>query len=85
MHRAMSCTQGLNASWVTHDMVAASRPSERLIATHNIVQQLHDKGITCVFNLQKENEHADCGDGLTPDGGKWSYDPQTLVRLRRRS
>eukprot|EP00041_Stephanoeca_diplocostata_P035372 m.1246448 g.1246448 ORF g.1246448 m.1246448 type:complete len:981 (-) comp24686_c0_seq10:422-3364(-) len=74
-----SAITGLNASWVTHTMVASSRPSERLIATHNIITQLHAKGISCVFNLQKESEHADCGDGLTPDGGKWSYDPQTFV------
>lgn len=72
----VSAIDGLNASWVTHNIIASTRPSERLIRTHNIISQFRSSGITAVFNLQQAGEHADCGDGVID--GKWSYKPQTF-------
>lgn len=72
-----SAIGGLNASWVTHNCIACSRPSKRLIEMYDIRAQFKDKGITCVYNLQTAGEHADCGDGNID--GRWAYDPQMLV------
>jgi hypothetical protein len=63
--------KGLHASWVTHSVVASSRPSDRLIEEHDIIPQLKKAGITAIFNVQQENEHAHCGDGVID--GQFSY------------
>jgi hypothetical protein len=44
---------------------------------YDIVSQFKQHRVTCVYNLQKPGEHADCGDGILDCG--WSYDPRELV------
>jgi len=72
-----TAVKGLHASWVTHTILASSRPSDRLIAEHGIVQQLAADGVTAIFNLQQSGEHKHCGDGLVDD--HFSYTPERLV------
>ena len=44
---------------------------------HDILAQLKDAGITAIFNLQQENEHAHCGDGNID--GQFSYSPEKFL------
>lgn len=64
---------GLDASWVTHSLIASTRPSDRLIDDYGILDQFERFGVSSIFNLQQAGEHADCGDGNVD--GKWSYSP----------
>lgn len=72
-----SAIDGLNASWVTHNCIACTRPSTRLIEKYDIIAQFMKHGVTCVYNLQSPDEHADCGDGNIDN--QWSYDPEAFI------
>ena len=72
-----TAVKGLHASWVTHTILASSRPSDRLIAEHGIITQLTASGVTAIFNLQQSGEHKHCGDGLVDN--HFSYTPERFV------
>ena len=73
----MLMTSGLDASWVTHSLIASTRPSDRLIEKYEMLDQFERVGVTSIFNLQQAGEHADCGDGNVD--GKWSYSPAKVI------
>ena len=75
---------GLHSSWVTDDMIAMQRPSERLIKEYNIIQSYKEfynykfsLNIGAIFNLQEPGEHAKCGDGVLKESG-FHYLPETF-------
>lgn len=65
---------GVHSNWITNNIVAMQRLSERIIAAHNVYAQLKEKNIMTVLNLQEPGEHASCGDGLVGHCG-FSYFP----------
>lgn len=48
--------EGLNSNWITPNILAMQRPSERLIKEFNIYQQFKDQNIKAVLNLQEPGE-----------------------------
>mmetsp|Transcript_2771 Transcript_2771/g.2927 ORF Transcript_2771/g.2927 Transcript_2771/m.2927 type:complete len:466 (-) Transcript_2771:584-1981(-) len=69
--------EGLHSDWITEDILAMQRPSERLIQEYNILEQFQDNGILAVLNVQLPGEHPSCGDGIIDKCG-FSYNPETL-------
>lgn len=55
--------------------MAMARPCTRVIKEHNLAQKL---GVTAIFNLQENGEHASCGDGIEPESG-FSYKPEDFM------
>ena len=45
--------EGLNSNWITDDILAMQRPSERLIKQFNIYEKFKEKKIKTVLNLQE--------------------------------
>lgn len=70
-----SVIRGLNADWITENILAMQRPSSRLWKEFTIGQQFVDLGIMAIFNFQEPGEHPYCGDGILPNTG-FSYDPE---------
>lgn len=69
--------KGLNSHWVTHDIIASQRPSNRLIDEFDIITQFKENKITDIINLQEQYEHPNCGDGILENG--FSYDPEKFM------
>jgi hypothetical protein len=68
LHNGYPAVKGLNSSWITPNILAMQRPSSILLAKYNIVQQFLLLNIGAIFNLQMIGEHAQCGDGIHPEG-----------------
>ncbi|KAI9025408.1 protein-tyrosine phosphatase-like protein [Hyaloraphidium curvatum] len=62
---------GVNATWVTSEMLALSRPSSRIIREYDLFQR---SGVKLLINLTEHGEHPYCGDNLAPGSG-FSYYP----------
>lgn len=72
--------KGLNSHFVTDQIIASCRPSEKAIKEYNLYAQFKKINLRAVFNLQEKYEHAKCGDfgGLQKSG--FSYDPEKLEK-----
>jgi protein tyrosine phosphatase domain-containing protein 1 len=67
--------KGLNADWITPNILAMQRPSSKLIKEFDLVDQFKTLGINAIFNVQEPGEHVGCGDGVQPASG-FSYLPE---------
>uniref|UniRef100_A0A915EDK0 Uncharacterized protein n=1 Tax=Ditylenchus dipsaci TaxID=166011 RepID=A0A915EDK0_9BILA len=70
--------KGIYSSWVTPDLLAMARPTESSIKEYNLINQLEEKGIKAIFNLQCYNEHSFCGPPLLSSG--FTYDPEFFMK-----
>lgn len=48
--------EGLHSNWITDNILAMQRPSERLIKEYNLYAKFKDKNIRTVLNLQEPGE-----------------------------
>lgn len=48
---------GLHSDWVTDDVLAMARPSDRLLQEYDIVGQFKKAGIAGIINLQVRTRH----------------------------
>jgi hypothetical protein len=71
--------KGLNSDYITSNLFASQRPSNRLIIEYNIIKQFKDLEIGLVINLQREGEHPYCGDKIIENKG-FSYDPKRFLK-----
>ena len=67
----------IHSSWITDDILAMQRPADEHFVNHKFVEQLKEKGIVAVFNLQEPGEHHRCGFGIKSSG--FSYFPEKLM------
>ncbi|CAG9466942.1 unnamed protein product [Pedinophyceae sp. YPF-701] len=70
---------GLHSNWVTPAILAMARPWEAALRD-GAAEELRDKGVAMVLNLQEVGEHAGCGPGILAESG-FSYLPETLMRV----
>ncbi|CAJ1056883.1 protein tyrosine phosphatase domain-containing protein 1 [Xyrichtys novacula] len=70
--------RGVFSSWVTDDIIAMARPSNRLIEKYNIIEQFQRLNIRSIINMQLPGEHAHCGPPLDPQSG-FTYTPQIFM------
>ncbi|TKS73355.1 Protein tyrosine phosphatase domain-containing protein 1 [Collichthys lucidus] len=70
--------RGLFSSWVTDDIIAMARPSNRLIEKYNIIEQFRRLNVKSIINMQLPGEHAHCGPALDPESG-FTYSPQIFM------
>jgi len=75
--------EGLNSNFITNTIIASQRLSERLINEFNIIEQLKEKNVKLIVNLEEPGEHANCGDGVLQNTG-FSYDPELIYRGTKR-
>lgn len=76
------------ATWISDDILAMSRPSERSVHKFGLAEDLASRGITCVMNTQEPGEHPFCGERLVGpstgggdrgDGGQcFTYRPSSF-------
>ena len=59
-------------------IVGSQRPSKRLIEKFNVVEQLKQKNVKAIINLEEPGEHPFCGDGILEKTG-FSYDPEVFM------
>ena len=66
---------GLHCDFIgdANEVLATQRPSSRIIAAFDIVEQFKKEQIVAIFNLQEAGEHALCGDKINSSG--FSYHP----------
>ena len=69
---------GLHSECVADLLVGSQRPSDRLIAEYDILQQFKDKNVKAIINLEEPGEHPYCGDGIIPRTG-FAYTPEKLM------
>eukprot|EP00042_Codosiga_hollandica_P050543 m.606016 g.606016 ORF g.606016 m.606016 type:complete len:679 (-) comp58111_c0_seq4:2627-4663(-) len=74
---AGNAIEGLYSNWVTENLLAMARPSDRIIKEHNLIRQFQAVGVVGVVNLQMLGEHQHCGDGLQKSG--FSYTPELFM------
>ncbi len=67
----------IHSSWITDQILAMQRPADEHFVNHRFVEQLKEKGIVAVFNLQEPGEHHRCGFGIKSSG--FSYFPEKLM------
>lgn len=67
--------EGLHSNWITPDILAMQRPSERLIKEFSFYAKFKENNICTVLNLQEPGEHPFCGDGIIGNVG-FSYIPE---------
>ena len=48
--------KGLHSNWITDNILAMQRPSERLIKEFNLYESWRKEGITTILNLQEPGE-----------------------------
>ncbi|XP_035521663.1 protein tyrosine phosphatase domain-containing protein 1 [Morone saxatilis] len=70
--------RGIFSSWVTDDIIAMARPSNRLIEKYNIIEQFRRLNVRSIINMQLPGEHAHCGPPLDPESG-FTYSPQIFM------
>ncbi|XP_074533323.1 protein tyrosine phosphatase domain-containing protein 1 [Halichoeres trimaculatus] len=70
--------RGVFSSWVTDDIVAMARPSDRLIEKYSMIEQFKRSNIRSIINMQLPGEHAHCGPPLNPQSG-FTYTPQIFM------
>ncbi|CAL1592168.1 unnamed protein product [Knipowitschia caucasica] len=70
--------RGLFSSWVTDDIIAMARPSEKLIEKYDIIEQFKRLKIRSIINMQQPGEHSHCGPPLDPSSG-FTYSPQLFM------
>ncbi|XP_072292010.1 protein tyrosine phosphatase domain-containing protein 1 [Eucyclogobius newberryi] len=70
--------RGLFSSWVTDDIIAMARPSNKLIERYNIIEQFKRLNIRSIINMQQPGEHSHCGPPLDPSSG-FTYSPQLFM------
>lgn len=75
--QSKNAIDGLYSSWITPDILAMQRPSTRLMAEYNLINEFKENQIGCVFNLQQSGEHSSCGDGN--EAGGFSYLPEQFM------
>jgi hypothetical protein len=68
---------GLSSNWVSDNILALQRPSERLIEEFKVIEQFKRANVKAIVNLQCLGEHAFCGDGILD--GAFSYRPETFM------
>ena len=72
--------EGLNSNFITENIIASQRPSEKLIQKYNLIQKFKTLNIGLIVNLQREGEHPYCGPNafhLTSSG--YSYNPSVFT------
>ena len=72
--------EGLNSNYITENIIASQRPSEKLIQKYNLIQKFKTLNIGLIVNLQREGEHPYCGPNafhLTSSG--YSYNPSVFT------
>ncbi|CAH8553957.1 unnamed protein product [Schistosoma rodhaini] len=69
---------GLYSTWITQNILATSRPSEKLIEEFDIIEQFKRMNICSIFNMQTAGEHSSCGYGVLSSG--FSYDPLSFMK-----
>ncbi|CAH8496329.1 unnamed protein product [Schistosoma turkestanicum] len=69
---------GLYSTWITKNILATSRPSEKIIKEFNIIEQFKRMNICSIFNMQTAREHSSCGNGVLSSG--FSYDPSSFMK-----
>lgn len=74
----LSALKGSYASWVCHNILAMSRPTEGAVREMDLVGQLKRAGVVAIFNLQEPGEHDRCGQGLADVTG-FAYRPESFV------
>ncbi len=67
--------KGLHSNWVTKDIIASQRLSNRLIEEYDIMQQFKEAGVKAVLNLEEPGEHPFCGDGIYDHKVGFAYNP----------
>ncbi|KAL0490849.1 protein tyrosine phosphatase [Acrasis kona] len=66
---------GLNSILVKDVIVMSQRPSTEILEHHNTIEDMIDKGVGAIFNLQQKNEWAFCGHTMHKDCGfSYQYD-----------
>ncbi|XP_039988013.1 protein tyrosine phosphatase domain-containing protein 1 isoform X2 [Xiphias gladius] len=70
--------RGIFSSWVTDDIIAMARPSNRLIEKYNIIEQFRRLNVRSIINMQFPGEHAHCGPPLDLESG-FTYSPQIFM------
>ncbi|GMH87576.1 hypothetical protein TrST_g5979 [Triparma strigata] len=67
--------RGLNSTWMTPNLMASNRPSNRLIEEYRITEQCEKQNVTLIVNLCEPGEHPYCGDGnLSTNGHPYDFD-----------
>ncbi|CAI2728619.1 unnamed protein product [Schistosoma spindalis] len=69
---------GLYSTWITQNILATSRPSEKLIKEFDIIGQFKRMSICSIFNMETAGEHSSCGFGVLSSG--FSYDPLSFMK-----
>ena len=68
---------GLHSSWITSEILAMQRPSNRIIKQYDIIKQFKTTNIGAIINCQELGEHPICGDGIVESG--FSYSPEEFM------
>ncbi|BBN14693.1 protein tyrosine phosphatase domain-containing protein 1 [Marchantia polymorpha subsp. ruderalis] len=76
--RGFGALVGIHSNWIGHFILAAARPTNRILDEHHLIYQLHSQHIGAVINLQEPDEHFGCGEGLAP-GSAFSYNPERFM------
>lgn len=77
-HMRETAIPGLEATWITPNILATSRPSSDSIKRFDIIHNFRKNSIVAIFNLQEAFEHSACGDGVGASG--FSYDPYEFMK-----
>ena len=48
--------EGLHSNWITHNILAMQRPSDRLIKEYNLYHKFKNEKINTILNLQEPGE-----------------------------
>ena len=75
-NKSSNAIKGLHSNFITDDIIASQRPSEKLITKFNLVQVFKDMNIGLIINLQREGEHPYCGPNaynLTSSGYSYNH------------
>ncbi|KAG6541951.1 hypothetical protein Mapa_016676 [Marchantia paleacea] len=82
--RGFGALVGIHSNWIGHFILAAARPTNRLLEEHHLIYQLHSQHIGAVINLQEAEEHSGCGEGLAR-GSAFSYNPERFMENHGRT
>ncbi|BBN14699.1 hypothetical protein MPTK1_6g13710 [Marchantia polymorpha subsp. ruderalis] len=82
--RGFGALVGIHSNWIGHFILAAARPTNRILDEHHLIYQLHSQHIGAVINLQEPDEHFGCGEGLAP-GSAFSYNPERFMENHGRT
>jgi protein tyrosine phosphatase domain-containing protein 1 len=68
----------IHSSYIVDDVIAMQRPSDEHFVNNRFVEQLKERNVVAVFNLQEPGEHPFCGFGINASG--FSYYPEKLMQ-----